>query len=118
MMSTWFWLKNGYDKTFGAFLFLFLFLSLSLSPSPSFPAPSLHYLKVSMIFEEKNHFFRNFFSNGFNILVVDAYSRVELCTPTWLNHEYGDGRVADIFAVDTYDGVDVCAPILVGEASN
>jgi hypothetical protein len=30
MMSTWFWLKNGYDKTFGAFLFLFLFLSLSL----------------------------------------------------------------------------------------
>jgi hypothetical protein len=38
--------------------------------------------------------------------------------PTWLNHEYGDGGVADIFAVDTYDGVDVCAPILMGEASN
>jgi hypothetical protein len=29
---------------------------------------------VLMIFEEKNHFFKNFFSNGFNILAVDAYS--------------------------------------------
>jgi hypothetical protein len=36
---------------------------------------------------------QNFFSNGFNILAVDAYSRMELCTPTWLNHDYGDGGV-------------------------
>jgi hypothetical protein len=33
---------------------------------------------------------------------VDAYFRVELCTPTWLNHDYGDGGVADILAVDQY----------------
>jgi hypothetical protein len=31
----------------------------------------------------ENHLFKNFFSNGFNILAVDAYSEVELCTPTW-----------------------------------
>jgi hypothetical protein len=29
----------------------------------------------------QNHFFKNFFSNGFNILAVDAYFRVELCMP-------------------------------------
>jgi hypothetical protein len=50
---------------------------------------------------------KNFFSNGFNILVVDAYSRMELCTPTWLNHDYGDGGVVDILAVDAYSGVTV-----------
>jgi hypothetical protein len=50
-----------------------------------------------MIFEEKNHFFKNFFSNGFNILAVDAYSRMELCTPMWLNNDYRDGGVVDIY---------------------
>jgi hypothetical protein len=60
----------------------------------------------------ENHFFKNFFSNGFNILAMDAYSRVELYTPTWLNHDYGDGGVVDILAVD------VCTPIFMGEASN
>jgi hypothetical protein len=44
----------------------------------------------------ENHFFRNCFSIGFNILAVDAYSGVELCTPIWLNHGYGDGGVVDI----------------------
>jgi hypothetical protein len=39
--------------------------------------------------------------------VVDAYSRIELCTPTWLNHDYGDGGVVDILAVDAYSGVEV-----------
>jgi hypothetical protein len=40
-----------------------------------------------MIFEEKNHFFKNFIFkwNGIvmtvDILAVDAYSRIELCTP-------------------------------------
>jgi hypothetical protein len=53
-----------------------------------------------------------------NILVVDAYSGVELCTPIWLNHDYGDGGVVDILVVDTYSGVDVCTPIFMGEASN
>jgi hypothetical protein len=49
----------------------------------------------------EKHFFKNFFSNGFNILAVDTF-RNELCTPTWLNHDYGDGRVVDILAVDTF----------------
>jgi hypothetical protein len=50
--------------------------------------------------------------------VVDAYSGVELCTPTWLNHDYGDGGVLDILAVDAYSEMDVCTPILMGEANN
>jgi hypothetical protein len=66
----------------------------------------------------ENHFFKNFFSNGFNILAADAYSRVELCMPTWLNHDYRDGGIVDILAVDAYSGVDVCTPIFMGEASN
>jgi hypothetical protein len=48
---------------------------------------------------------------------VDAYSGMELCTPTWLNHDYGDRGVVDILAVDAYSGVDVCTPIFLGEAS-
>jgi hypothetical protein len=67
---------------------------------------------------EENHFFKNLFSNGFNILAVVAYSRMELCTPTWLNHDYGDGGVVNILAVDSYSGVEVCTPIFLGEASN
>jgi hypothetical protein len=67
---------------------------------------------------EENHFFKNFFSNGFNILAVDVYSRMELCTPAWLNHDYGDRRVVDILPVDAYSGVEVCAPIFLGEDSN
>jgi hypothetical protein len=66
----------------------------------------------------RNHFFKNFFSNSFNVVVVDVYSEVELCTPTYLNHDYGDGGVVDILAVDAYSGVDVCTPIFMGEASN
>jgi hypothetical protein len=58
-----------------------------------------------------NHFFKNFFSNGFNVLAVDAYFRMELCMPTWLNHDYGDGGVVDILAVDAYSGVELCTPI-------
>jgi hypothetical protein len=41
----------------------------------------------------ENHFFKNFFSNGFIILAVDAYYEMELCTSTWLNHDYGDGEL-------------------------
>jgi hypothetical protein len=41
----------------------------------------------------ENHFFKNFFSNGFNILAMDAYSGMKLCMPTWLNHDYGDGEL-------------------------
>jgi hypothetical protein len=31
--------------------------------------------------------------------------------PTWVNHDYGDGGVVDILAVDTYSGVELCTPI-------
>jgi hypothetical protein len=48
---------------------------------------------------------------------VDAYSGVELCTPTWLIYDYGDGAVVDILAVDAYSRMDVCTPIFMGEAS-
>jgi hypothetical protein len=46
---------------------------------------------------------------------VDAYSRVELCMSTWLNHDYGDEGVVDILVVDAYSRVDVCTPIFMGE---
>jgi hypothetical protein len=71
-----------------------------------------------MIFEKNITFFKNLFSNGFNILTADAYSGLELCTPTWLIHDYGDGGVVDILAVDTYSRVGVCMPIFMGETSN
>jgi hypothetical protein len=48
---------------------------------------------------------------------VDKYSEVELCTPTWQNHDYGDGGVVDILAVDANSGVELCTPIFLGEAS-
>jgi hypothetical protein len=48
---------------------------------------------------------------------VDSYSGMELCTPIWLNHGYGDGGVVDILTVDAYSGVEVCTPIFLGEAS-
>jgi hypothetical protein len=60
---------------------------------------------------------QNFFSNGFNILVVHAYSGMEFCMPAWLNHDYGDGGVVDILVVDAYSGVELCTPIFLGEAS-
>jgi hypothetical protein len=50
--------------------------------------------------------------------MVDAYSGMELCTSTWLNYDYGDGRVVDILVVDAYSRVEVCTPIFLGEASN
>jgi hypothetical protein len=72
-----------------------------------------------MIFEEEITSSKTSFSNGFNMLEVDAYSGMELCTPTWLNHDYGDGGVVDILQVDAYSGVEVCTPIfLLGVASN
>jgi hypothetical protein len=49
---------------------------------------------------------------------VDAYFGMELYTPTWLNHDYGDRRVVDILAMDAYSEVEVCMPIFLGEASN
>jgi hypothetical protein len=37
--------------------------------------------------------------------------------PIWLNHDYGDGRVVDILVVDVYSRVEVCTPMFLGEAS-
>jgi hypothetical protein len=96
---------------------LFSFFSFSFSLSLSFSYISWGHRVFDVIWGE-NHFLKNFFSIGFNILVVDAYSGVELCMPTWLNQDYGDGWVVDILAVDAYSGMDVCTPIFMGEASN
>jgi hypothetical protein len=52
-----------------------------------------------------------------DILAVDAYSRMELCMPIYLNNDYGDVGVVDISAVDAYSRVEVCRPTFLGEAS-
>jgi hypothetical protein len=52
-----------------------------------------------------------------DILAVDPYSGMELCTPIWLSHDYEDVGVMDISAVDAYSGVEVCTPIFLGGAS-
>jgi hypothetical protein len=36
---------------------------------------------------------------------------------TWLNLDYRDGGVVDILEVDAYSGVEVCTPIFLGEVS-
>jgi hypothetical protein len=41
---------------------------------------------------------------------------MKLCTPTWLNHDYGDGGVVDILVLDAYSRVEVCTAIFLGEA--
>jgi hypothetical protein len=94
------------NRLFELFFFPFLF-----------HAPSLEDSGVLMIFKEKITSSKTYFSNGFNILVVDVYSEMELCTLTWLNHDYGDRGVVAILAVDTYSGVELCTPIFLGEAS-
>jgi hypothetical protein len=43
---------------------------------------------------------------------------MELCTLTWLNRDYGDEGVVDILTVDVYSRVDICTPIFMGEAIN
>jgi hypothetical protein len=105
-----YWLPLLFEETLGAFFF--------------FPSLSFFWYSVSWGlrgFDDiwgENYSFKNFFSNGFNILAVDAYSEMELCTPTWLNYDYGDEEVVDILAVDAYSGVEVCTPIFLGEACN
>jgi hypothetical protein len=37
---------------------------------------------------------------------------------TWLNYDYGDGGVVNILVVDAYSEVNVCTPMFMGEASN
>jgi hypothetical protein len=43
---------------------------------------------------------------------------MEICTLTWLNYDHGYGGVVDILVVDTYSRVDLCTPMFMGEASN
>jgi hypothetical protein len=102
-----YWLPLLFEETLGAF-FIFCLFSCSLSWGLG---------GFDDIWGE-NYFFKNLFSNGFNILAVDAYSGMELYMPTWLNHGYGDGGVVDILAVDAYSEPVVCTPISLGEASN
>jgi hypothetical protein len=97
-------------KRFLELFFFFFFFS--------FLAPSLNDLGVLMIFEEKINSSKTSFQMASIYWRVDAYFRVELCMPTWLYHDYGDGRVVDILAVDAYPGVDVCTLIFIGEANN
>jgi hypothetical protein len=52
-----------YLKRFLELFLLSFFNTFSSSLSLSFYAPSLEDLVVLMILEEKNHFFKNFFSN-------------------------------------------------------
>jgi hypothetical protein len=47
------------------------------------------------------------------ILVVDAYFGMELCMPIWLNHDHGDGGIVDISVVDAYSRVEVCTLIFL-----
>jgi hypothetical protein len=35
----------------------------------------------------------------------------------WLSHDYGNGGVVDILTVDAYSGMELCTSILLGEAS-
>jgi hypothetical protein len=63
-----------FEETVGAFFFFLFFPFLSvffffsiLFLSLFFYAPSLEDLGVLMIFEEKNHFFKNFLSKWFDM---------------------------------------------------
>jgi hypothetical protein len=35
------------------------------------------------------------------------WTHIPECTPTWLNHDYGDGGVMDILVVNAYSTVEV-----------
>jgi hypothetical protein len=100
-----------FEETFEAFLSFFL----SFSSFFSFVSWGLG--GFDDIWGE-NHFFKNFFSNGFNILAVDAYSRVELCIANMAKPWLWRWGVADILVVNAYFEVDVCTSIFMGEASN
>jgi hypothetical protein len=93
-----YWLPLLFEETLGAFLF------------PSFFSCSVSWgLGGFNDILGENHFLKNNFSNGFNILAVDDI-------PEWLNHDCGDGRVVDILAVNAYSKVEVCTLIFLGEA--
>jgi hypothetical protein len=115
LLSTY-WPPLLFEETLGPFLFPSLFFICSVSWG----------LRGFDDILGENHFFKNFFSNGLtwngmvmimDIPAVGAYSRMELCMPIWLNHDYGDGGVVVISAVDAYSRVKVCTPIFLGEAS-
>jgi hypothetical protein len=49
--------------------------------------------------------------------MVDEYSGMELCTPTWLNHDYVDGGNCGYIGGGRNSGVELCTTIFLGEAS-
>jgi hypothetical protein len=100
-----YWLSLLFEETLGAFFFLFFSCSVSWGLGG-----------FDDIWGE--NYFKNFFLNGFKILAVDTYSEMELCTPIWRNQDYGDRRVVDILVMDAYSGVEVYTTIFLGEASN
>jgi hypothetical protein len=57
-----------------------------------------------MIFKEK------ITSSKTSFQIASIYWRwmhILKCTPTWLNHDYGDGGVVDILAVNAYSRVEI-----------
>jgi hypothetical protein len=57
-----------------------------------------------MIFEEK------ITSSKTSSQIASIYwwwTHIPECTPTWLNHDYGDGGVMDILVVNAYSTVEV-----------
>jgi hypothetical protein len=99
-----YWLPNFICRvswSFSFFLprfFSILFLSLSLFSM-------LHLLEdlgILMINEEKSSLQKFIF----------RWIRME-----WLNHDYGNGGVVDILAVDAYSGMELRTPTLLGESS-
>jgi hypothetical protein len=113
-----YWLLLLFKETLGSFLFPFLSFLYALSLEDS---------GVLMIFEEKITSLKTYFEMAWHgmawswlwmdIPAVDAYSGMELCTPIWLNHDYGDGGVVNISMVAAYFGVEVCMPIFLGKVS-
>jgi hypothetical protein len=74
-----------------------------------FHAPSLEDSGVLMIFEEK------ITSSKTTFQMASIYWQW-MHIPEWLNHDCGDGRVVDILAVNAYSKVEVCTLIFLGEA--
>jgi hypothetical protein len=110
-----------FEETLGDFHYLPLFFSFFFFFN-NFSLSSFFMLRLSrtwgvlMIFEGKNHFFKNFLFkwNGMvmtmEILTVDSF---------WngVMNANIDVGVVDILAVDAYFRVEVCTSIFLGEAS-
>jgi hypothetical protein len=89
--------RDSWSLSFPSSFFSILFLSLSFSMLRLFED-----LGILMISEKKNTLEKILFRwNGME----------------WLSPGYGNGGVVDISAVDAYSRMELCTPILLGEAS-